>query len=201
MKTNNKNYIILSVFAVIALLLIVFLIFPPFSEIERNSKALISAKKDMAGLDAQINEVENFKKNYENYEPNLKKIDQLFVDPANPVDFIKFLEDAASASQITSQISMPPYSQNSQQEPTSSKKSKPKVMDSIIFQFSSKGSFSGALNFAKKIESGPYLIEIENLTIQNSTDNSTGKTQDKNVLSDYSSRKVEATFTIKVFTK
>jgi hypothetical protein len=52
------------------------------------------------------------------------------------------------------------------------------------------------LNFLKKIEFGPYLTEIENLTIQNLVNS-----EDKSVLQDYSSRKVDAVFTIKVFTK
>lgn len=186
MNSNNKIYIISSVFALAALLLFVFYIWPISKEIEQNSQDLISAKNDITTLGAQINETENFKKNYATYKPNLDKIDGLFIDPKNPVDFIKFLEDTASASQITSQISLPPSSENSPQF--------------VIFQLSSRGSFSGVLNFSKKIEAGPYLIEIENLTIQNSQ----GLTNGGGAVSfpkDYSSRIVDAIFTIKVFTK
>jgi Tfp pilus assembly protein PilO len=160
--------------------------------IEKNSEDFISAKNNIAIFNAQINEIENFKKNYDAYEPNLEKMDQLFVDPANPVDFIKFLEDTASGSQITSQIFLPPSSDQASQ-------------DFIAFQLISKGSFSDVSSFLKKIELGPYLIEIENLTIQNdSTGNSaTGgaKSGDKNIPKDYSSRKVNATFTINAFVK
>ena len=195
MKNSNKIYIILLIFTLVSLFLAVFLILPLSKEIEKNSKDLISAKNNMAILLAQVDGIENFKKNYETYKPNLEKMDQLFVDPNNPVDFIKFLEDTAFSSQITSQISLPPSSQNIQ------KKSKGALQDFIILQFSSKGNFSEVSNFLKEIESGPYLIEIENLTIQNSQTPTSGSSKDKTVSKDYSSREVDVTLAIKVFTK
>jgi hypothetical protein len=108
MKNKSKIYIILLIFALVSLFLVIFFIWPLFKEIERNSKDLISAKNNIVTLGAQINETENFKNNYGTYKPNLEKIDQLFIDADNPVDFIEFLENTASSSKITSQISLPP---------------------------------------------------------------------------------------------
>jgi hypothetical protein len=178
MKNNNKIFIILSIFFLLSLLLVVFFIWPTLKEIEKNSKALILAKNNIVNLDAQIIETKNFQKNYATYAPNFKKIDQIFFNQNNPVDFIKFLEDAAVTSNVVSQTSLPPLSNGGDQT-------------FIIFQISSTGSFPGVYNFLKKIETGPYLIETENLTIQNSLD--------KAVPKDYSLRNVSATFTIKVF--
>lgn len=179
MESRNKIYTTLAIFVILSLFLIVFFIWPIFKEIKRNSGDFISAKNSMVALKLQADEIKFFKDNYQAYKPNLDKIDQMFVDENNPVDFFKFLEDTAYNSQITSQISLPSASSGDQQ--------------SIIFQFSSKGSFSNVLDFTKKIEAGPYFCEIENLSIKNSSD--------KNILADYSSREVNAGFTIKVFTK
>lgn len=187
MKNSNKIYIILLIFTLTSLFLVVLFVMPILQDIEKNSKDLTSAKDNIVALSAQTNETENFKNNYETYKPNLEKIDQLFVDPNNPVDFIEFLENTASSSQITSQISLPPSSVDSQ----------PASQNFIIFQFASKGSFSDVLNFAEKIETGPYLIEIENLTIQDSEESTSGHSN----ISRDSSRKVDGAFTIKVFTK
>ncbi|MCX6723259.1 MAG: hypothetical protein NT094_04340 [Candidatus Staskawiczbacteria bacterium] len=183
MKNNNKIYTILLVFALIFLFLVIFFIWPLIGEIEKNSEDLISAKNNIVNLDAQINETNNFKKNYETYKSTLERIDQLFVDINNPVNFIEFLENAASNYNVTSKISLPPSSQSSQQF--------------ITFQFISKGGFSDILNFVKGIEAGPYLIEIENLTIQDSRQN----LDHKDIPQDYYSRNVDATFTIKAFIK
>lgn len=186
MKKNNKIYITSLIFTLAAALLIVFFIWPLWQGISKDSKTFVSAKNDIITLGDQVIETENFSKNYESYKPNLEKIDQLFFDPLNPVDFIEFLESAAYGSQITSQISLPSASQGA----------KKTAQDFIIFQFSSKGTFSGMLNFAKKIETGPYLLEIENLTMQNS-----GLKEGEVLPKDYSLRLVDATFTIKVFVK
>ena len=180
---KNKIYTILSIFTFAFLFLIVFFVWPLLKEIQKNSENLVSAKNSIVALNAQAKETENFKNNYESYKPNLEKIDHLFVDQANPVEFIEFLENTAASSGITSQISLPSSSQNSEQA----------GQGSVIFQFSSTGSFAGVIGFTKKIETGPYLIEIENLTIQNS--------QEESVAKDYFFRKVDAKFTIKVFTK
>ncbi len=178
MTNSNK---ILVIFSLVALILILFCIFPILGRIKASSDALILAKNNIVSLNAETTEIEKFKANYDLYKPNFEKIDQLFIDPADLVNFIKFLEDAAGKYQITSQISL--QSQQSNQ-------------DYVIFQFSSTGQFSQIKSFAKEIEAGKYLIEVENLTIQNSTD-----IQDKAALKDYSSRKVSAVFTIKAFTK
>ena len=192
MKNNKKNYTILLIFALASLFLILFFIWTLLKEIENNSKDLTLAKANIVSLVAQTNEIQNFKKNYKIYEPDLEKIDQLFIDSDNLVDFIKFLEDTSSVSKITSQISLPPSSQISQQS------QKIASQDFIIFQLASKGGFSEVLNFVEKIETGPYLIEIENLTIQNLQESAT---ESPNMIANYSSRKIDAKFTIKVFIK
>ena len=179
MQTNkNKIYIISSIFVLISLLLIIFFVLPLFKEIEKNSRDLVLAKSDVANLDVQIKETSDFKKKYQTYKPNFDKIDQLFVDPKNPVNFIEFLEKTALNYKTTSQISLVPISSSSNQF--------------ILLQITSKGSFSNVLSFIKQIEVGPYLVEIEDLTIQDS---------DQNTQTNDASRNVNVVFTIEAFIK
>ncbi len=178
MKNNNKIYIILSIFTLVSLFLVVFFIWPLMKEIKESSKTFVSAKNSIVALAIQAGEIENFKKNYETYKLDLEKIDQLFVDPNNPVDFIEFLENTSAVFQITSQISLPPVPRDSKQV----------TQNFIIVRFSSTGGFQEILNFAQKIETGPYLIGIENLSIQPDSKNQ-------------SSNEFNAVFTIKAFTK
>lgn len=168
MINNNKIYINLSIFAATSLLLVIFFVWPLFKGIEKDSEDLISAKNNIASLGAQTVETEKFGKNYQDYSENLNKISQMFIDPDNPVDFIEFLEAAAQKAQITSQISMSPFDKSSQ---------------FVIFQILSKGTLSDFLKFSEILEASPYLLEFENMNIQN---------LDKNL---------SANFVIKVFTK
>lgn len=154
MRNINKIHIILSVSALISLILIMFFIYPAFKDIEKNSQDLISAKNDIVILGAQIEETKKFKEDYENYRPNLEKIDELFIDPDNPVDFIKFLEDKAEEYNLDMQISLSLLSSGQK--------------GFVSFVFSLKGSLPDVLKFLSNIEQGVYLIEIEKLTIQDS---------------------------------
>ena len=171
MASKKKIYTTLIIFVLIAIALVVFSVWPLLTEIKMNSEELLLGKNNIATLGVQANEIENFEKNYENYKPNLEKMEQLFIDSKDPVDFIKFLEKTASDSEITSEISLLPSSQKENQT-------------FITFQFFSNGDFSKMLEFSEKLEAGPYLIEIKNLTIKNSTE-----------------QKVDANFLLKVFTK
>ncbi len=174
----------------------VFLIWSLLGEIMKSSRDLISSEGKISAMEVQVGEAEIFKNNYSKYAPNLEKMDQLFVDKANPVDFIKFLEDTAGSSQLDLKISLPPSLQSSSAS----------VQNFIALQLSAKGKFSDALDFTKKIEMGPYLIEIENLTIQGSQEVANGQNEFKNAPKnsseeDYASRNVTAIFAIEAFTK
>lgn len=184
MKNNNKIYLIFSIFTLALLFLAIFFIWLLFQDIQGSSNDLVSAKDRIIALNAQIKETRNFNKNYQAYKANLDKIDQLFVDPNDPVKLIEFLENTASSSRATAQVSLLTPQQEGQ--------------DFISFQVACRGGFSDVLDFSKKVEAGPYFIEIESLTIQNAELPVSGQS---NVIADYSSRTVNATFVIKVFTK
>jgi hypothetical protein len=192
-KENKKIYITLLIFTLLSLFLVIFCINPLMNGIEKSSKDLILAKNDIATLNAEAAEIDNFKQSYDIYKPNLDKIDQMFVDIKNPVDFIKFLEDTAASCHATSHISLPSSYQQS-------------AKNFIDLQIFSSGGFSDVLSFLKKIENGPYLVEVENLTIQNSeaqqNTEPAAKSSAKNIVSkDYSSRKVDANIKLEAFIK
>jgi Tfp pilus assembly protein PilO len=184
MKNNNKIYTILLIFILISLFLVIFGVWPLLENIENNSKDLVSAKNNIAILNNQIDEIENFKNNYAIYKPNLEKIDGMFVDLKDPVDFIEFIENTAYECSIDLQIHLPVSNQGASAY--------------IIFQLSSEGNFSDILDFTKKIESGPYLVEIEKLTIQNLQNKDEGK---NGYTDDYVLKNVVAEFSLKAFTK
>ena len=125
--------------------LVMFSVWPLLIEIKTNSNELLLKKNNIVALKAQADEIENFEKNYDSYRPNLEKMEQLFIDSKNPVDFIKFLEKTASDSEITSKISLLPSPQEENQT-------------FITLQFFSTGDFSKILEFSEKLEAGPYLI-------------------------------------------
>lgn len=171
---KNKTYSALAVFGLIILSLILFFIFPLLLELKNSSGKLLSEKNDAAMLIAQSNEIESFKKAYGGYKPNLEKMEKMFIDPKNPVEFIKFLENAALASGIKSKISLV----SNQENP-----------DTASFQLFSSDDFSKILRFSEKLENGPYLIQIQNVSIKSAG------------IDIFPSGKVDISFLINAFTK
>ena len=175
---GKKTYILLATFGLLILSLILFFIWPLIKEIDHNSQALLMGKNDTVILKMQSDEIENFKKIHKDYQPNLDKMHQLFIDAKNPVGFIKFLEEAASVSSIKPQISLIPNQ---------------KDQNTITFQLSTSGNFLNILDFLKRIENGQYLVEIKNINIKNGDTTNTAK--------NYPSGRVDATFLINTFSK
>src|SRR3989344_6683896 len=91
-NAKNSIYTATSIFGLVILISILFVIIPLLGEIKKNSNDIVVRKASLILLESQASEIGKFKNNYELYKPNFNKIDQLYVDPKNPVDFFKFLE-------------------------------------------------------------------------------------------------------------
>lgn len=180
MDDKKKIYIILAVFLLADALLAAFVIWPLFSDIEDNSQQLVSIKSNTVALEVQNTEIEDFKKVYNDYKPNLDNANKFFIDPQDPVDFIKFLEKTASDSSIVAKISL-------------SQSSGPDSSATTSFRLSCTDDFLKILDFTEKIERGPYLVEVENMSIKNSTEQIAAKSP--------SSTKVDVILLINVFKK
>jgi|GEM_PF-1844094 len=187
----KKNYIAIFVLILVSLVLLVFVVWPLCNDIKQGSQEMISAKNSIATLSAQRKETQDFAKKYQSYIANLQQIDNLFIDPNNPVSFIEFLENTAVDLQFVPKVLL--QSSGSGQSASN--------QNHVIFQISVKGSFSNINELLKNLESGPYFIEIQNITVQNS-DNLANKDIFKQYASGgYLSRQIQATLSMKAFIK
>jgi len=186
MTLKNKINLSLIIFSVLSISLIVFLIYPLFREIRMNSEDLISKKQKLISLEVEVESLREFQTLWQEIELNLKKIDQLFIDPKVPVEFISFLETTARDCAINIEIS-----------PSLPSKIEKDPWPSLFFQISSTGSFSKFLKFLAEIETSPYLIEIQNLNGRRLTEKELKLKEFEN----FSLGDVKTTLSIKVYTK
>lgn len=156
---SSKVYKTLILFGLIVSALIALFVWPIFRDIKRNSNAFIEGKNNLAELKNKIVAVANFQRNYADYAIVLDKMNSLFVDPNNPVDFIEYLEGAAARYNTKIGISFPTFLQG-------------EAENQIVLTFFVTGEFSDILKFSENLENGPYLITIEGLDIQRKDDNS-----------------------------
>jgi Tfp pilus assembly protein PilO len=174
MKTKEKINLLIVLVILLVILTAAFVVYPLLGGIRKNSQELVSQKKNLAILESKVANLEKFKIIYKELEEILGKINDLFVDPGVPVEFISFLEERAKESHLETKIT-----------PTVLKGTEEDPWPFLSFQINSTGSFPDVLSFLKKIENSSYLIEIKNLNISKveASDN------------------VQAIFSIKVYTK
>lgn len=183
MTLPNKINLSLIISTVVYIVLIIFVILPLFSGIKESSQELVSQKQILASFEAYLESLDKFKNLYFEIEPNVNKSSNLFIDPEVPVDFITFLETTASNSQLPTEISGA-VPVEAGEDP----------WGGLVFQIISTGSFSKFLKFLEKLETSPYLIKIQGLSIRKiSESNLRGEEAERFSLED-----VRVSFAIKV---
>ncbi len=152
MILKNKTNLSVAIFIILVILIIVFVVSPTFKDIRNNSQELISGKEKLASLESKIGNLNKLKATYKEFEPKLAEIDELFVNSELPVEFISFLEKIAKDIKVDIKISPAPLGGKD-------------TWSFISFQISAISSFPNFLSFLEKLETAPYLIEIQNLNI------------------------------------
>jgi len=170
MMSVKKIHPLLIIFGVLNLLLIIFVIWPLFKQINEVSQNFSSERNKVVYLKAEKENIKKIEQIYKSYESDLNKTEALLFEPESPISFINFLEKTATDSQVKMEIS----SMIKQEQPSNAKpgqKSSIKqqqnedLWSSLSLQIVISGSFNNTAKFLEKIENGPYLIQITDLNI------------------------------------
>lgn len=151
----KKSTIIGFVVVLIIFGLLGFGIWLCFSKIEKRSSEFFAQKIKINTLEGQAMEVENFKANHGPDFFELEKISQAFVDPEDPLNFIKFLENSAGAENIELKLSPLSFLKDGS-------------INILSAQMSLQGGLSGILNFVNRIENGQYMVSVQTIAVSDS---------------------------------
>ena len=143
-------------FSVIFLAIVGIVIGPLVLGIEDIGTNIKEQDQNMLVLEERIAKAKEFRAFRAENEKDLAKLEKALIKAEMPLDFINFLEDVSKECQVISSFL-----------PIASPKAEKDGLPAISFQVVITGNFSSAMKFLKKIESGPYLIQIGNLTIKN----------------------------------
>ena len=152
---------------------VVLLICPLIKDIKEASDEFVSTKKNLAALDAKVENSIALKELYISCSPDFERIDALFVDSEVPVKFVNFLKETANNLNLPIEISL-----------ASSQPSNTESHSLLNFNLSLTGSFLDISKFLAKIENASYLIQVLNLKMERANDND-----------------IKTSFSIKVFSK
>jgi len=153
--TKRKTVVTLLILSLAVLLLIFFVLNPTLGRVRKESQNLIAQKNKIFESETKIKNLQHFKDNSSQYQPNLEKISQLFINISEPIGFIEFLEGEALDSQLSIEIA-----------PLILRKAAEGSWPALEFNLDMKGSFPNFLRFLNRLESGPYLIEATNLSVR-----------------------------------
>jgi len=212
----KKIYLSIAMFGIISTLLVVFVILPLFKEIKAISQNLFLKKNKIVYLSEERENIKKIENLYKTYQWDLDRIENLFVNPEIPIEFIGFLEKTATDSQIKLEISSMTRAAakggdeasaslttraaargGDEQSSAITKKTEQEPWQSLSAQLLVTGSFSNFSKFLHKLENGPYLIEVLDLNTKKLTEREVQVAGFENI----PEADTITTFSIKAFTK
>jgi len=182
---SKKIYVTLAVFVCVSAAITVLFIYPFFGKIIANSTEILMQKQEQLMIETKISNLENLKVFYRDHSADFEKIDKLFIDKEVPVEFINFLEKTASDASVLIKIS------------SASSVTKNDPWPSLSFQITLVGPFPKVMRFVEKLESSPYLTDIQNFSIASLQD-ADSRLMD---IEGHSIEEVKAVFLLKVFAR
>lgn len=156
MQLKNNLYLTIGLFTGAVVLLAAFGLYPLFGMVIKNSQKIVEYRAQGALFSTQNIALEDFKKNYASYQKQLETVESFFVDSANPVAFIEFLETAAEASGVDVEI----ISVKSPDEKSAL------ATRAVTFQVAAYGGFLPVLEFFQRAELGPYLVKVGQVSVR-----------------------------------
>ncbi|RLC40360.1 MAG: hypothetical protein DRH33_00110 [Candidatus Nealsonbacteria bacterium] len=154
-KAKKKLYLTVFFFTLLFGILLRMGVFPVITEIERSTELLKFQKKALGRFESRVESFKTFQKDFPLYQPTLDKLEDLFVAEDAPIRFLEFLEKEARDFDLSIKIS--PFK-------ISQKKEDPweVVGFSVVFW----GKFQDCLRFLERVEKGPFLVEISQLSVE-----------------------------------
>ena len=187
MNTKKKTYFWLIFFIGVSLFFLVFVTPKLLMGIKENSESLFSLRGQLLLLEKEKKNLDELENVYQSRQSNLEKINQLFIDPKMPLDFLNFLDKEARLSNL--KIEIPSL--------TPAVKKEQDLWPSLSFRISTFGPSPNFLKFLSKLENSPYLIEIGDLNIKRLTEKDIPTTKYPGILVG----DVEVSLSIKVYTQ
>ncbi len=135
--------------------IIIFVAVPLVGDIQNVRAQIVERQIETVEYEDRIFWVRQFRGFAKQESENFSKLDNVLVDSQMPLGFIDYLEEAAFDSGIKVNFS-----------PLVTRRELDEEWPSLGFQIDAVGDIEGILMFTKKIETGPYLVNIEGFNVE-----------------------------------
>jgi Tfp pilus assembly protein PilO len=162
---NNADYKIkllthVSISVVAFALVLYFGIISPAAKIIKIKNNINSAKANLENNYITGANLRVLSESLKTVEPQLDKVNGIFVKKDEALDFITAVEGVADVAGVSQKINLSAAGRNT---------SKTKTNESITISLSSSGSFSKEMDYLTKLESLNYYINIKSLEMVNNS--------------------------------
>ncbi|MDP2672974.1 MAG: hypothetical protein Q8O84_04130 [Nanoarchaeota archaeon] len=157
---TKKITLALMGFSAVSLVFIILVVYPLINGVRQASQELILQKAVLAEFEAKTRNLQNFKMVRNTNKDNLIKLEDLFIDSAEPIGFIEFLEDESFNSQLAIEIF-----------PLAPEKNKEATWPSMNFNLKLLGPSSNFSKFFEKLEASPFLVEVLSFNLRGLNEN------------------------------
>jgi Tfp pilus assembly protein PilO len=155
---KNKSLVLVAIFTLINIGIIYFLIMPSIDNIKNLRNDTINLKIDSENKIAQETKTNDLNNKLKKIEPQLEKINQIFISQNREIEFITTLESLESKYNITQTLNL---GLDDAEQGDGFK--------IVPFSIDANGNFKDIMNYLTGVESLNYYINIENISLSNNS--------------------------------
>ena len=160
LNIKNKSLVLVAIFTLINIGIIYFLIIPSIDNIKNLRNDILNLKIDSENKIAQETKTNDLNNKFKKIEPQLEKINQIFISQNREIEFITTLEGLEGKYNITQTLNLG-LDDAKQGE----------GFKIVPFSIDANGNFKDIMNYLTGVESLNYYINIENISLsKNATD-------------------------------
>jgi len=157
MNRTHKIISFLILFSAGSALFVVFVVYPIFRGVLDDHEEALAQKKELVQLQEDRKRLQEFQSTFQAYRADFTQLENLFVDTETPIEFFRFLDDAAEEFGLVLK-----------KNPGVPRLEKDDVWPSMSIELQGDGPYPGAVAFLQKVENAPYLIEAKDFSIAGS---------------------------------
>ncbi|MBI2098653.1 MAG: hypothetical protein HYT49_03350 [Candidatus Wildermuthbacteria bacterium] len=154
MKAGQKIIVTLAIFGAFIALFLGVVVYPIFQGVVGDHKEVLAYKRELIQLREDEESSIEFERLASTYAREFGRMKNLFVDSATPIEFFRFLDEAAASFRL--QI---------EKTPGPVQRLQGDRWPSFEVRLAGGGLYPDTMAFLQKIENAPYLLEVGTLTM------------------------------------
>lgn len=135
--------------------IVAFGVVPFAGKTKASSRAFASQKALLDLIETRIEEIRGFQDGHSELKQNLERIENSFIEPGSPVNFLDYLEEGAGLTDVVIKV-----------RPLSTELEPDDLWLSIGFRVNAGGSAENCLRFLEVLEQSNWLFEILQFNLQ-----------------------------------